>query len=192
MEWRPVEQRWSLCRGQFIAARSLSRTRCIVAISTSSVYSDSVLNRLISSGSSSALGGHLKTGHRSTVQNRPSLAWRPRPFVVDRHLILWSCSFSVSTTSIGCVNVGISRSVRDSQSPVETVCGFHGAVICIAIFGIVVLLRGLVGAQVGLDLGAPAPRSALENVRVMEQPIEERGDGGRVAEQLPPVVHRSV
>src|SRR5712691_5630396 len=55
-----------------------------------------------------------------------------------------------------------------------------------------VLLRGLVGAQVGLDLGAPAPRSALENVRVMEQPIEERGDGGRVAEQLPPVVHRSV
>ena len=55
-----------------------------------------------------------------------------------------------------------------------------------------VLLRGLLGAQVGLDLGAPAPRSAFEDVRVMEQPIEERGDGGGVAEQLPPVVHRSV
>jgi hypothetical protein len=55
-----------------------------------------------------------------------------------------------------------------------------------------VLLRGLVGAQVGLDLGAPAPRSAFEDVRVMEQPIEERGDGGRVAQQLPPVVHWSV
>src|SRR5690349_6043166 len=40
-----------------------------------------------------------------------------------------------------------------------------------------VLLRGLLGAQVGLDLGAPAPRSAFENVGVMEQPIEERGDG---------------
>ena len=119
-------------------------------------------------------------------------------------------------------------------------CGFHGAVICIAIFGIVhdradlggavplpacrssflegsyavvlapltpctgsasvprprchamVLLRGLVGAQVGLDLGAPAPRSAFEDVRVMKQPIQERGDGGRVAQQLPPVVHWSV
>jgi hypothetical protein len=55
-----------------------------------------------------------------------------------------------------------------------------------------VLLRGLVGAQVGLDLGAPAPRSAFEDVRVMEQSIEERGDGGGIAEQLPPVVHRSV
>ena len=55
-----------------------------------------------------------------------------------------------------------------------------------------VLLRGLVGAQVGLDLGAPAPRSAFEDVRVMEQPIQERGDGGRVAQQLPPVVHWSV
>jgi hypothetical protein len=31
------------------AARSVSKTRCIVAISTSSAYSDSVLNRLISS-----------------------------------------------------------------------------------------------------------------------------------------------
>ena len=74
----------------------------------------------------------------------------------------------------------------------KPVCGFHGAVICIAMVGIVVLLRDLVGAQVGLDLGPPAPRAAFEHVRVMEQPIEERSDGGRVAEQLPPVVHRSV
>jgi hypothetical protein len=25
------------------------------------------------------LGGHLKTGHGSTLQNRPPRAWRPRP-----------------------------------------------------------------------------------------------------------------
>ena len=35
-----------------------------------------------------------------------------------------------------------------------------------------VLLRGPLGTQVGLDLGAPASRSAFEDVRVMEQPIE--------------------
>jgi hypothetical protein len=45
-----------------------------------------------------------------------------------------------------------------------------------------VLLRGLLRAQVGLDPGAPAPRSAFEHVRVMEQPVEERGNGGGVAE----------
>jgi len=85
-----------------------------------------------------------------------------------------------------------SRVLRDFQSPVETGFCFHGAVICIAIFGTVVLPRGLVGAQVGLDLGAPAPRSAFEHVRVMEQPIEQCGHGGRVAEQFAPVVHGSV
>ena len=37
---------------QFIAARNRSKTRWIDAISTSSAYSESVLNRLISSGSS--------------------------------------------------------------------------------------------------------------------------------------------
>jgi len=40
------------------------------------------------------------------------------------------------------------------------------------------LLRRLLGAQVGLDFGAPTPWSAFEYVRVMEQPIEERSDGG--------------
>jgi hypothetical protein len=29
-------------------------------------------------------------------------------------------------------------------------------------------------------LGAPAPRSEFEDVRMIEQPIQERGDGGRV------------
>jgi len=28
------------------------------------------------------LGGHLKTGHWSTLQNRPPPAWWPRPSVV--------------------------------------------------------------------------------------------------------------
>src|SRR5437773_7483345 len=55
-----------------------------------------------------------------------------------------------------------------------------------------VLLRGLLRAQVGLDLGAPASRSAFEHVRMMEQPIEQRGDGGGVAEQLAPIIHGSV
>src|SRR5205814_8465219 len=54
-----------------------------------------------------------------------------------------------------------------------------------------VLLRGLLRAQVGLDPGSPAPRPAFEDVRVMEQSIEERRDGGGVADQLPPVIHRS-
>ena len=54
------------------------------------------------------------------------------------------------------------------------------------------VLRDLLGAQVGVDLGAPAAWSALEHVRVMQQAIEERRDGGGVAEQRPPIVHRSV
>ena len=29
-------------------------------------------------------------------------------------------------------------------------------------------------------LGAPAPRSEFEDVRMIEQPIQERGHGGRV------------
>ena len=55
-----------------------------------------------------------------------------------------------------------------------------------------VLLRDLLGAQVGVDFGAPAPRSAFKYVRVMEQAVEERRDGGGVPEQLAPIVHRSV
>ena len=55
-----------------------------------------------------------------------------------------------------------------------------------------VLLCGVLRAQVGVDLGAPAPRAAFEDVRVMEQPIEERRDGGGIAQQLPPVVDGSI
>jgi hypothetical protein len=157
-------------------------------------------------------------------------------------LQFFSLSTQRVTTSRGCANVGISRSLRDFQSPVETVlwfswgCHLHShlrhrprssrswgmrypcrladrrssrflrgrfgsADPCTGSASIprprcharhMVLLRGRVGAQVGLDLGAPAPRSAFKDVGVMEQPIQERGDGGGVAQQLPPVVHRSV
>jgi hypothetical protein len=33
---------------------------------------------------------------------------------------------------------------------------------------------------------------AFEHERVMQQPIEQCGDGGGVAEQLAPIVHRPV
>jgi hypothetical protein len=55
-----------------------------------------------------------------------------------------------------------------------------------------VLLRGLLRAQVGVDLGAPAARPALEHVGMMQQPIEQGRHGGRVTEQLAPVVHWSI
>ena len=38
----------------------------------------------------------------------------------------------------------------------------------------------------------PAPGPALEHVGVVEQPIEQGGDGGRIAEELAPIIHRSV
>ena len=41
-------------------------------------------------------------------------------------------------------------------------------------------------SQVGVQLGPLAARSALEHVRVMEQPIKERGHRRGVAEELPP------
>ena len=37
-----------------------------------------------------------------------------------------------------------------------------------------------------------AARPALEHVRVMQEPVEQRGDRGGVAEQLPPLVDRPV
>ena len=187
---------------------------------------------------------------RWTPENRPSIdsskpattgvATETRQLLIDRSSGLRF--FSPSPRRVLAVRMWESRVLCEiSKALWKPFCGFHGAVICIAIFGIVhdradrggcctlagvpivvprgsyavvldlltrapaqrqsrvrgharhmVLLRGLVGAQVGLDLGAPAPRSAFEDVRVMEQPIQERGDGGRVAQQLPPVVHRSV
>ena len=134
-------------------------------------------------------------------------------------------------------NVGISRSERDFQVPVETVpvvsigtsfpqpsspshdvieAEIQGGCSALAGLSIIVpsallpqslfidrpvrvvhgagldLLRGLLCAQVGVDFGAPASGSTLEDVRVMEQPIEQRGDRGGVAEQLAPVVDRAV
>ncbi len=93
-------------------------------------------------------------------------------------------------------------------------CGFHGAAICIAIFGIagplqplrdsrtnihvagcarhMVLLRRVLGAQVNLEFGAPAFGSALEHVRVVQKPIEQRRDRGGVPEQFAPIVDWAV
>ena len=46
--------------------------------------------------------------------------------------------------------------------------------------------------QGGPHPGAPAARPALEHVRVMQKPVEQRGDRGGVAEQLSPLVDRPV
>lgn len=43
-----------------------------------------------------------------------------------------------------------------------------------------------------LRFRAPAPRTALENVTMMEEAVEHRGHSGSVAQQLAPVVDRSV
>ena len=138
---------------------------------------------------------------RWTPENRPSIdsskpattgvATETRQLLIDRSSDLRF--FSPSPRRVLAVRMWESRVLCEiSKALWRPFSGVHGAVIGVAIVGIVVLLRGLVGAQVGLDLGAPAPGSAFEHVRVMEQPIEERGDGGGVAEQLPPVVHRSI
>ncbi len=55
-----------------------------------------------------------------------------------------------------------------------------------------VLRRGVLVAQVGLALGAPAPQAALEDVGVVEKAVEESGDSGGVSEELAPVVHRAI
>ena len=57
---------------------------------------------------------------------------------------------------------------------------------------LLVLLRGHPLTQVGLDLGAPAARPALEDVGMVQQAVEQRGDGRGIAQQLPPVVDGSV
>ena len=52
-----------------------------------------------------------------------------------------------------------------------------------------VLPRGLRGAQVGLDLRAPAAWPALEDMAMMQQAIQQGGDGRGVAESFAPVVN---
>jgi hypothetical protein len=43
-----------------------------------------------------------------------------------------------------------------------------------------------------LEFGPPATRAASEDVRVVEESVEQRGHGGGVAEQFAPVVDRPV
>jgi hypothetical protein len=43
-----------------------------------------------------------------------------------------------------------------------------------------------------MDLGPPAPWSAFQDVRMMEQAIEQGGDGRGVAQQLAPIVDRAI
>src|SRR5712692_8316236 len=48
------------------------------------------------------------------------------------------------------------------------------------------------GCPLALEPSAPAPRAAHEDVGVMEQAIEERGDGSGIAEELAPILHGPV
>src|SRR6266545_4909959 len=43
-----------------------------------------------------------------------------------------------------------------------------------------------------VEAGAPAPRPAGQDMRVVEEPVEQRGDGRRVAEELAPVLDRAI
>ena len=43
-----------------------------------------------------------------------------------------------------------------------------------------------------LSFGAPASRTALEDVAVMEKPIEHRGDSGGITQEFAPVFNGSV
>jgi hypothetical protein len=54
------------------------------------------------------------------------------------------------------------------------------------------LPRGLFLAQVGMDLGAPASWPAPEDVRVMEEAVQECGDGRGVSKELAPVIDGTV
>jgi hypothetical protein len=42
------------------------------------------------------------------------------------------------------------------------------------------------------DSGSPAARAAFEHVPVVQKAIQHGGDGGTIAEQLPPVFNGSV
>jgi hypothetical protein len=43
-----------------------------------------------------------------------------------------------------------------------------------------------------VEPGAPAPGAARQDMSVVEQAIEQRGDGRGVPEELPPVLDRTV
>ena len=46
----------------------------------------------------------------------------------------------------------------------------------------------LAGSQIGGEFGAPAARATFQDVRVMQEAVEERGDRGGVAEEFAPVI----
>jgi hypothetical protein len=43
-----------------------------------------------------------------------------------------------------------------------------------------------------VDLGPPAPGPAREDVGVVQEAIEQRGDRRGIAQELAPIIHRSV
>ena len=51
---------------------------------------------------------------------------------------------------------------------------------------------GLSVPQIGLGFRAPASRAALENVGMVEESVEQSGDGGVVAEEFAPVIDGTV
>ena len=54
------------------------------------------------------------------------------------------------------------------------------------------VLRHRLGAQVGGDPGPPDAWAALDDVCVMQEPIDQGRDGGGIAEQLAPLVHGAI
>jgi hypothetical protein len=54
------------------------------------------------------------------------------------------------------------------------------------------LLRSRLLPQVGLTLRAPAPRTALQDVSVMQKPVEEGRHGGSISQELAPVIDGTV
>ena len=54
------------------------------------------------------------------------------------------------------------------------------------------ILRKPFSLRCRCGFGAPASRSTLEHVAVMEQPVEHGADRGDIAEQLAPVFDRTV
>jgi hypothetical protein len=163
-----------------------------------------------------SLGGHLKTGHPSTPQNRPPRGSGPRLGLVT------PADDPVQVGPVGAVGnrpsvwpvFQAARGRRRALAGVQA--GVGGGPACASSKGRPcprqprrrpqaasqlgprgrcswgVSSRGLLLADVGVDLGAPAARTALEDVSMVKQTVEERGDRGGVAEKLAPVVDWSV
>jgi hypothetical protein len=115
------------------------------------------------------LGGHLKTGHTWTGQIRP---WASAPKRV-------SCSAAVP----GRASRVFRRTAIAAPAEIVALRGEARRVI-----DLITLPRG---RSLAVEACAPAAGASREDVRVVEEPIEERGDGGGVAEQLAPVLDGS-